>query len=707
MKKWVLLFMATGMVLQTAAQDKLFTMEEAITGYHLRSRNQHIVWQGSTNRLTYIEEQNLVAESAATGEKSVLFTMQQLNRLLDAKLRGFPQFTWLDEHVLELRHQGSFYRIDVTADRIVGKATFPPKAENITWSAAAESYAYTIANNLYILDKSGHSHPVTADKEGYIINGQTVSRNEFGISGGIFWSPDGRKLAFYRKDESRVATFPLLDITTRTGTLKEIRYPMAGMPSEQITLGVFDLVAGQTTFMQVEEFDAERYLTNITWAPASDRIYIQVLNRGQNHMRLCCYDAQSGKKTATLFEERSESYVEPQHPLVFTDQAGKRFIYSTNNRDGYHSLYLYDISGKLIRRLTPVAADVKLVGLDPAGKTLYYLSAEVSPVEEHLFKTALSGGKATRLTQARGWHSVTMSHDKTWFIDNYSSVDVPRVINLATNKGKVQRTLLEAADPFENYATGELSLGSFTAGDGTELYYRLIKPVGFDPAKKYPVIHYVYGGPHSQMVTDTWKASLRNWEMYMAQRGYVVFVMDNRGTGHRGKAFEDAIFRRCGEAEMADQVEGIRFLMSHPWVDADRIGVHGWSYGGFMTITLLINHPEIYKAGVAGGPVIDWKWYEAMYGERYMDTPGENPEGYEKSSLLGQAKNLKRKLLICQGAVDPVVVWQHSLNFIQECIRHQVPVDYFPYPVAEHNVMGRDRIHLMQKVTDYFEDYLK
>ena len=557
------------------------------------------------------------------------------------------------------------------------------------------------------MDERGNSYTVTADEDKNIVNGQVVSRNEFGITGGIFWSPDGKKLGFYRKDESQVTNFPLLDINTRTGELKEIKYPMAGMKSELVSLGVYDIASAKTTFLDANDFGREQYLTGITWAPESDMVYIQVLNRGQNHMRLNKYDASTGKLIATLFEEKSNTYVEPQSGLVFLANNPKQFIYSTNNRDGFMNLYLHDVNGKLIRRLTDVDADVEFVAADPAGKYVYYLSSEISPVEKQLFRVEVKSGKKSRLTTEEGWHNITMSGDCAYFVDNYSSIKVPRNVDLTTNAGKVVRRLQEVENPNKDYNFGEITLGKIKADDGSDLYYRLIKPMDFDPNKKYPVIHYVYGGPHSQLVTNTWNASLRMWEMYMAQHGYVVFVIDNHGTPNRGKAFEDIIHRQCGQVEMKDQVKGIEWLKSFPWVDANRIWVHGWSYGGFMTISLITNYPDIYKVAVAGGPVIDWKWYEVMYGERYMDTPQENPEGYAKTSLIAKAKDLKGKLLICQGAVDPVVVWEQSLSFIRECIKNNVQVDYFPYPCAEHNVMGRDRIHLMQKVTNYFEDYLR
>lgn len=695
------------MMFDLSAQKKVLTMEEAVIGYHLYPRSKYIQWQGDKNQLTYLDREGLMSESVDKGEKRVLLTVAELNKILGAELKGFPNFSWLDANTLVIARQGTVYHIDVVKKQVKQKFTFPKGAVNETYSKASNRYAYTIGNNLYYMDERGNSYTVTADEDKNIVNGQVVSRNEFGITGGIFWSPDGKKLGFYRKDESQVTNFPLLDINTRTGELKEIKYPMAGMKSELVTLGVYDIASAKTTFLDVNDFGREQYLTGITWAPESDMVYIQVLNRGQNHMRLNKYDASTGKFIATLFEEKSNTYVEPQSGLVFLANNPKQFIYSTNNRDGFMNLYLHDVNGKLIRRLTDVDADVEFVAADAAGKYVYYFSSEISPVEKQLFRVEVKSGKKSRLTTEEGWHNITMSGDRAYFIDNYSSIKVPRNVDLTTNAGKVVRRLQEVENPNKDYNFGEITLGTIKADDGSDLYYRLIKPMDFDPNKKYPVIHYVYGGPHTQLVTNTWNASLRMWEMYMAQHGYVVFVIDNHGTPNRGKAFEDIIHRQCGQAEMKDQVKGIEWLKSFPWVDANRIGVHGWSYGGFMTISLITNYPDIYKVAVAGGPVIDWKWYEVMYGERYMDTPQENPEGYAKTSLIAKAKDLKGKLLICQGAVDPVVVWEQSLSFIRECIKNNVQVDYFPYPCAEHNVMGRDRIHLMQKVTNYFEDYLK
>ena len=357
---------------------------------------------------------------------------------------------------------------------------------------------------------------------------------------------------------------------------------------------------------------------------------------------------------------------------------------------------------------------------------LYYTSSELSPAENHFFRIKLTlprrsdkgvrfnqprsdkgvrFGKPQRLTSEQGWHSITMLADG-WF-DTFSSFDNPGWSKVFSDDGKLRETLVESGDPLGEYASCEVEFGTVPSADGLyQNHYRLIKPLNFDPQKKYPLIVYVYGGPHSQMVHDSWLGNIRMWEMLMAQRGYVVYCQDNRGTQCHGAAYEKAISRCCGQAEMQDQMVGIRALLAEPWIDSTRVGVHGWSYGGFMTISLATTYPEVFKVAVAGGPVIDWKWYEIMYGERYMDTELTNPEGFGRSSLMGKANKLQCRLLICQGAIDDTVVWQHSLSFLQECIDEGKQVDYFPFPKAYHNMMGRERVYLYQKITDYFDNNL-
>ena len=653
--------------------------------------------------LTLSAQPGIVSTRPANDQAGKILTMEEtiLSRdLTPASIRC----TWTEDGALAVMKDGRWQAYDIKSRSY---SDYKP-------SYSRRIQAVPTGQSLYLVDKDGNEKVIAESENDQITYGQFVSRNEFGIDGGIFWAPDSSKVAFYRKDESKVTTFPLLDITTRTGTLREIKYPMAGMDSENVQLGIYDIADGKTIYADVDEFGYDQYLTNISWSPDASKIFIQVLDRSQKHMKLNMYNAADGSFIKTVLTEDNDRFIEPQNPIWFVKGSDDIFIYRTDNRDGYRNLYLCDLDGT-VRRLTPADADVEYIAND--GRYVWYTSAEVSPVENHLFKVEIRNlakgiakakiAEPKRLTFEEGWHSVSLSPDFRYFIDSYSSLCVPRVMDLRDAEGKLVKNLLTADDPTLDYAFTEISLGTVRSADGLyDNYYRLIKPKDFDPARKYPVIVYVYGGPHSQMVQNTYLGQLRRWEMYMAQRGYLVYVQDNRGTSNRGAEFEKAIHGQCGQAEMADQVEGVKMLMELPYVDKDRIGVHGWSYGGFMTISLITNYPEIFKVAVAGGPVIDWKWYEVMYGERYMDNPATNPEGYAKSSLINKAKDLKGKLLICQGAIDPVVVWEHSLSFIRECIKNNVQVDYFPYPCAEHNVMGKDRVHLHDKISMYFEDYL-
>ncbi|MBO6168626.1 MAG: DPP IV N-terminal domain-containing protein [Bacteroidales bacterium] len=558
--------------------------------------------------------------------------------------------------------------------------------------------------------------PKSANPE--VSYGKVPSRNEFGIDRGWYPSPDGSLLAVYRVDETAVNSFPLLDIGSRCGALKSIKYPLNGMPSEHVALCVCDTLGNVLNTLDINEFDDERYIAGVSWTPDSRSFLVQVIDRAQHNLKLQRYDASDGSLMATLLEEHNDAWVEPRDGVWFI-KGSDFFIYRTDNRDGFRQLYLCDLQGG-IRRLTTCGADVAYVAND--GQYVYYTSAEVSPVENHLFRIKLSKltagrkpqklekirfGKPERLTSGSGTHRVLLSPDCSHFIDRWSAVDMPGRTELRRSDGSLERVLYESSDPMSKYAGVTVEMGTVPSADPAyKNYYRLIKPAGFDPSRKYPVIVYVYGGPHSQMVTDSWLASFRPWELLMAQKGYVMYIQDNRGTDNRGAAFEKAINRRCGQAESADQIKGLEQLIAEGWVDTDRIGVCGWSYGGFMTITLKTSRPDIFKVAVAGGPVIDWKWYEVMYGERYMDTPDTNPDGFALTSLVDKASKVDGHLLICQGMEDGTVLPINSLSFIQACVENNKLADYYPYPRSEHNVIGLWREHLYLKFTDYFETYL-
>ena len=554
--------------------------------------------------------------------------------------------------------------------------------------------------------------------DGYnIVLGESVHRNEFGIDGGLFWSPKESKLAFYRMDQSMVVDYPLVNTKAREAEPKPIKYPMAGMKSHEVTVGVWDVATEKLIYLNTRKdttvHEREMYLTNIAWSPDEKYVFIAKVNREQNHMWLERYDAVSGQLVKVLFEEENPRYVEPCEPMIFTPK-GDQFLWFSM-RDGYKHLYLYNLDGTLVKQVTKGEYEVEgFIQFDKKGENIFIYANKDNLVGRGAYRINLKSGQMIALTPAEGTHSIVLNEAGDCFVDIYSSVNTPaRAIwsKVKYSKNSFQQKSHEfytSENPLKDYAMPGIKLGTIKAADGkTDLYYRLITPPNMKPGKKYPTLVYVYGGPHSQLVTDSWLAGGNLYFMFLAQQGYVVYTLDNRGTDNRGFEFESCTHRHLGEIEMADQMEGVKFLKSLPYVDQDRMGVEGWSFGGFMTITMKLAHPEVFKVGCAGGPVIDWKWYEIMYGERYMDTPQENPEGYEANSLLNKAKNLEGHLLVIQGAEDNTVVPQHSTEFIERCINNFKQVDYFMYPHHEHNVRGPERNHLYKKMFDYYETFLK
>ena len=562
-------------------------------------------------------------------------------------------------------------------------------------------------HNIYVQTSVG-SEPqrVTDDGNRQRVYGEAVHRNEFGINSGIFLSPDKSRFAFYRMDQSMVTDYPQVNTFERVATLEPDAYPMAGMKSHKVTVGVYDIASGKTVWLDLGDV-TDRYFTNICWAPDGKTVYLFEVNRDQTDTSLDVYDATTGKKLRTLYTEHSDKYVEPQHPVAFLPwDAGKFILWS--ERDGYNHLYLYNTDGKLLRQLTQGKyVDQEIIGFCPKTKSVIIRSNELHPLQSNIFALSMNG-KRTLLDNGKGVHRGILSDDGTQLVDVYSTPDIPRSYDIINTVKKTRKEYFTAPDPWEGYAVPTYKSGSIKAADGvTDLYYRLVLPPDFDETKKYPTVVYVYGGPHAHNVDASWHWASRSWETYMAQKGYVLFILDNRGSENRGRDFEQATFRNLGQEEMKDQMKGVEFLKSLPYVDMDRLGVHGWSFGGFMTTSLMTTYPDVFKVGVAGGPVIDWKWYEVMYGERYMDTPESNPEGYARTSLLAKAKNLKGKLQIIIGMNDPTVVPQHALQFLDACIKAGTQPDFFVYPGEGHNMMGHSSVHLHERITQYFEDYLK
>ena len=400
--------------------------------------------------------------------------------------------------------------------------------------------------------------------------------------------------------------------------------------------------------------------------------------------------------------------MEPLHPIVFLPWDNSLFLMQSQ-KDGYNHLYIYNIKGECVKQLTKGAWVVmEVLGFNKKNKSVIIASNECHHLQRNHYAVDTKTGKRTLLDNGKGVHYATLSGNGTLLYDKYTEPDVPRTIDVVNIQTKKNIRLLSSKNPWDGFVIPQYESGSIKAADGvTDLYWRMVKPADFDPNKKYPTVVYVYGGPHAHNVEASWHWASRSWETYMAQKGYILFILDNRGSENRGRDFEQATFHQLGQIEMQDQMKGVDYLRTLPYVDMNRLGVHGWSFGGFMTISLITNYPDVFKVGVAGGPVIDWKWYEVMYGERYMGTPQNNPEGYAKVSLINKAKDLKGKLQIITGYNDNTVVPQHCLSFLDACIKAGTQPDFFAYPGEEHNMRGHASVHLHERITQYFEDYLK
>lgn len=703
------------------------TLEDLIPGgetYRFTEDLYGLQWWGDTVMKPGID--SLLALNPKNGDESLLFTRESVNRALEEKGLGkLPHlyslsFPWEGEAKALFFLHGKYITYDWRAGQVTAVRETPEGAANLDFDSESGHVAYTLKNNLYVDGKA-----VTEEPAG-VVCGQSVHRNEFGISKGTFWSPGGNLLAFYRMDERMVTEYPLVDITARVGRLDPVRYPMAGMTSHQVQVGIYRPADGQTLYLETGD-PTDRYFTNLSWSPDGQSLYLIELNRDQNHAKLCRYDAQTGRLAEVLYEEEHPKYVEPQTPVAFLPWDDTKFILQSQ-RDGFNHLYLFDLK----RRTRPDACRTDfgttyrsayahtqltsgdwlvqgLVGFDGRKKEICFAATKESPMQTNIYKVRAKGGKVTALDNGQGVHAARLSASGAYLIDRYSTPEVPRNIDIvSTATGRATARLLTAEDPFRGLVMPTVETGTMTAADdSTTLYWRMLKPRDFDPSKKYPVIVYVYGGPHAQMLAANWMYAARGWDLYMANRGYILFTLDNRGSSNRGLAFEQCTFRHLGVEESKDQAKAARWLQTLPYVDGERIGVHGWSFGGHMTTSLMLRYPDLYKVGVAGGPVIDWRYYEVMYGERYMDTPQANPEGYEGSDLKTLAPRLKGHLLMIHDDHDDTCVPQHTLSFLKACVDARTYPDLFIYPGHKHNVMGRDRVHLHEKITRYFDDYLR
>jgi len=704
MKRKLLLFIALlAFTFQVYAQKQL-TIEDAFSPALNPKNLRGIQWMGSSNKLAWYEskgtEDFMITCKASDSRKDTVLRAAELQN----DFKRFPLLTWIDDSQFYYTHKGNVYLYNLKQKAQTVANVFDEKAENIEIHPKTLNVAFTKGNNLFVsINKAEYA--ITEDTKPGVVNGVAVHRNEFGIKKGIFWSEEGNYLAWYRMDESMVTDYPLVDLDSLPAKARMIKYPMAGQKSHIVKVGVFNVKSKKSVFLSTGE-PQDQYLTNIGFTPDATSITVAIVNRAQNHMKLNIYDSENGQFLKTLIDEKDAKYVEPEHPALFLGKKGNEFVWQSE-REGTNQLYLYNIKGELIYKITESSSTITDVyGANKSGSKVYYQLATNDGLDREIYEVNVKSGKSKALSSGMGTVNATFSDSKEYFLANFSSPIVPRILSVIDNAGIEKQELFQSENPLVNYYMPRAEIIKLRANDSTVLNARVIKPLNFDPAKTYPVIVYVYGGPHAQMVTNNWLTGANLWMNYMASEGYVMFTIDNRGSSGRGQAFESVTHRKLGTVELEDQLVGVEWLATRPWVNTSRIGVHGWSFGGFMTTTMLTKAPGAYKIGVAGGPVMDWKMYEIMYTERYMDTPEENPDGYATANLLNQAKNLNKKLMLIHGTADDVVVWQHSQAFVKKCVDEGKLVDYMIYPGHAHNVVGKDRLHLYKTITRYFKENL-
>lgn len=700
------------------ARGHSLTLERILDQPHtLVARLPAAQWIPGTESFSMVKpgssKQQVVAAFAAAGGHEDLFDLGKYRSAMAAAMPGAdklkrlpPAFGWVDKNTIRVQQPEGVYHWNVTQTSATKKLSLPAGAGSVTCSKHDARAAYLLNHQVFLQEGTDRFTVLTQDGSEDIVYGGAAHRAEFGIHDGLWWGPNERYLAFYREDLSPIAVYPYADHTTMPPKLLHGRYPMAGQVHSKVKVGVYDTKERRLHYLEPVDDGKDVYWTNVTFGPKGEKVYVAIVNRDQDHMDLVRFDLATGKREAVLFSEADKEWIEPEHgPIFLPDQSGSFLWFSP--RDGYRHLYLYDGDGDLQHQVTKGKFDVRsFVAFDKAGRLAYVMASGDSPLEMHLFEVEIQNENGTmrRRTEAPGWHTCQVSQSGEFILDRYSNLTTPGILQSLNRKG-VSLQKLAAPNLIRNLPAQELF--QVTAEDGTTLHGHLFLPPQLDTGRKHPLLLYVYGGPHSQLVRNAFLGGANLWLAYMATRGFVVARLDNRGTDNRGIEFSQKIFRKLSLLEVQDQVAAVKHLLERPYVDPNRVGVHGWSYGGYMTLSLMVRHPRLFTCGAAGAPVTDWASYETGYTERYMDTPQQNPKGYQDTSVLPLAKNLKGRLLIIHGTDDKTVMWSHSLAFVDRCIDEGVLVDYMPYPMQKHGIGGKDRRHLYRLLTRFFVDQLE
>ncbi|HYJ80938.1 MAG TPA: S9 family peptidase [Longimicrobiaceae bacterium] len=718
------LFTALALLAGPAAAQQQLTVERIFSAEFRLQSLPEAEWMNDGQRYSYIKAEgdltHLVAEDAQTGRATRLVDGSRLVPPGASKPIPIEGYQWsADERKLLIytesqpvwrqNTKGKYYVLDVASGQLTPASTRPGWQQFAKLSPDGTKVGFVRDNDLWVVDlASGAETRLTRDGSETVINGtfDWVYEEELGLQDGWRWSPDGARIAFWRIDQGPVRTFTWLkDTDSAYAQPIQLRYPKAGAPNPTARVAVFELGSGETRWVQTGADSL--YIGRMEWAESPTELVIQRLNRHQNRLDVLLADARTGT-VRTLFTDADSAWVDVDDDLTFVG-GGRQFLWSSE-RDGYNHLYLYNRDGSVARQLTRGPWEVRQVfGVDERGGWVYFSAAEQGPQQNHLYRVRLRGGAMERVTQEPGAHSITLNTRAPYYLDSYSRAGVPPVVSLHRADGTKVRTVID--NQAVRARLGELGMSvpeffSFRTSDGTELNGWMMKPAGFDPAKKYPVIQYVYGGPGSQTVTDSWGGSRYLWHQLLAQKGYIVVSIDNRGTGGRGRDFKKQTYLNLGTFEARDQIEAARWLAAQPYVDPARLGIWGWSYGGYMSSLTMMTEGSPFKAGIAVAPVTDWRLYDSIYTERFMRTPQENPEGYNRGAPSRLAANLKGDLLLVHGTGDDNVHFQNSVQLADALQAAGKQFDFMLYPDRNHGIAGGRTVHLYTLMTNWITEHL-
>lgn len=703
-------------------QPKELTIELIQTNRDFFGKNLNgVQWFSGGEKFSFLKRDPIAKATAIyehdckTGEEKILVSGNDLKLKPEDPPFSIQNYEWLpnEKYILftgtlparSLKTGGAFYIYEIASKKFFLLADSEQEQENATVSPDGEKIAFARNNNVFVVDiQSQKETQITFDGSETLLNGKFdwVYEEEFSIINGIEWSPDSKRIAFWQLDQSQVPEMHIAKWDSLYLNFLDMRYPKAGTRGSFVKIGIAEIASPKITWVDLGE-ESDIYIPRIKFTADANLLSIQRLNRLQNKLDLLFADAASGK-TKTIVSQSDSAWIDINDNLQFLNDK-KHFVW-TSAKDGFEHIYLFDYSGKQIKQLTKGDFEVdKILGVDEANKQIYFTSNERSTVNNDLYSVNYETGKQNRITEAKGSHKIDLSPNQKYFIDRYSNANLLGSIYLYKTSGdKVRDLVVNDMSAFKDYDLSPVEFFRFKTTDGVELDASIIKPANFDPTKKYPVLVNNYSGPGSKTVADSWG---NLWFQLLAQKGYIIFALDNRGTSGRGESFKKIVYKNLGYWEVNDQIEGAKYLASLPYVDANRIGIWGWSYGGYASALTLAKAPDYFKAAIAVAPVTDWRFYDNIYTERYMSTPQLNPKGYETSSVLTYVKKLKGKLLLIHGTADDNVHFENSVALITKLEAENKPFQTMYYPEKNHGISGgKTRLHLYELMTKFILENL-